>query len=152
MRMTRDELVVDAPGHVGQREPALLRRQRGVEVDLEQDVAQLVEHLGVVARMRGVGQLIRLLDRVRNDRALVLLAVPGAVAPQPARYLVERDKGAGGLPVHYLPVVLDGAGAGVCCGAAPDTGAVLVFVFGAFLQLSITKALAQSVLLLYFFW
>jgi hypothetical protein len=41
-------------------------------------------------------------------------------------------------------VVPDGAAgvvvgaAGVCCGAAPETGAVPVFVFGAFLQLSMT--------------
>ena len=43
---------------------ALLEQQRQ-EVDLEEHVAELVEQLGVVARVGGVGQLVRLLDRVR---------------------------------------------------------------------------------------
>ena len=68
--------------------PALLEQQRQ-EVDLEQDVAELVEQLGVVAALRGVGQLVGLLDRVRDDRALVLLAVPRALDAQPARDRVE---------------------------------------------------------------
>ena len=67
---------------------ALLEQQRQ-EVDLEQHVAELVEQLRVVARVGGVGELVGLLDRVRHDRALVLLAVPGALAPQPAGDLVE---------------------------------------------------------------
>ena len=67
---------------------ALLEQQRE-EVDLEQHVAELVEQLGVVARVRGVGQLVGLLDRVRDDAALVLLAVPGAVAAQPPGDRIE---------------------------------------------------------------
>ena len=47
------------------------------EVDLEQHVAELVEQLGVVAGVRRVGELVGLLDGVRDDAALVLLAVPG---------------------------------------------------------------------------
>src|SRR5205807_1493448 len=63
----------------------------------------LVEQLGVVAALGRVGELVGLLERVRNDRALVLLAVPGALAPQAARELVEpaqrlRDLGAGDPP------------------------------------------------------
>jgi hypothetical protein len=58
-------------------------------VHLEEHVAQLVEQLGVIARVGGRGELVRLLDRVRDDRALVLLAVPGALAPQPPGQLVE---------------------------------------------------------------
>ena len=54
---------------------ALLQQQRQ-EVDLEQHVAELIQQLGVVASVGGVGQLVGLLERVRNDRALVLLAVP----------------------------------------------------------------------------
>ena len=70
---------------------ALLQQQRE-EVDLEQHVAELVEQLGVVARLGGVGQLVGLLDRVRDDRALVLLAVPGALAAQPPGDLVEPQE------------------------------------------------------------
>ncbi len=44
---------------------------------------------GIIAGLGGLGNLPGLLDRVRDDRALILLAVPGAVAPQPADYLVE---------------------------------------------------------------
>jgi hypothetical protein len=58
-------------------------------VDLEEHIAELVEKLRVVARLRGVGELVGLLDGVGNDRPLVLLAVPGALTPQPAREIVE---------------------------------------------------------------
>src|SRR6185295_8413857 len=59
----------------------------------------LVEQLGVVAAVGRVGQLVGLLERVRDDRALVLLAVPRALDPQAPRQLVEgldRVGGAGG--------------------------------------------------------
>ena len=68
--------------------PALLEQQRE-EVDLEEDVAELVEQLVVVAGGGGVGELVGLLDRVRDDRALVLRPVPRALAPQPAGDRVE---------------------------------------------------------------
>ena len=87
-----DQLLAAVLGH--RREVALtpLLEQQGEEVDLEQHVAELVEQLGVVDRVGGVGQLVGLLDRVRHDRALVLLAVPGALDPQPARDLVEPQE------------------------------------------------------------
>ena len=67
-------------------------------MDLEQHVAELVEQLGVVAAMGGVGELVGLLDGVRDDRALVLLAIPGALAPQPAGDRVQsRYRFGGGL-------------------------------------------------------
>jgi hypothetical protein len=63
-------------------------------VHLEEHVAELVEQLGVVAALGGIGQLVGLLDRVGHDRALVLLAVPGALAAKPAGDLVEaRERG-----------------------------------------------------------
>ena len=76
--------------------PALLEQQRE-EVDLEEDVAELVEELAVVAALGGVGELVGLLDRVGDDRALVLLAVPGALAPQPAGDRVEAARRASAL-------------------------------------------------------
>ena len=42
VRVAVVELVVDAPGHVGQRELALLGRQHRVEHHLEQQVAELL--------------------------------------------------------------------------------------------------------------
>ena len=50
-------------------------------MDLEEDVAELVEELGVVAGVGSLGQLVSLLDGVGDDRALVLLAIPGAFGP-----------------------------------------------------------------------
>ena len=40
------QLVVHAPGHVGQGEPALLGGQGGVEVHLEEQVAELLLEVG----------------------------------------------------------------------------------------------------------
>jgi len=50
-------------------------------VHLEEHVAELVQQLGVVAGVGRVGELVGLLDRVRDDRAGILRAVPRAVAP-----------------------------------------------------------------------
>jgi hypothetical protein len=51
-------------------------------MDLEENVAELVQQLDVIPAMSGVSQLIGLLDRVRDDRALVLLAVPRTLTAQ----------------------------------------------------------------------
>ena len=71
---------------------ALLLQQQGEEVDLEEQVAELVEQLLGIARAGGVGDLVGLLDRVRHDRARRLLAIPGAVAAQPPRQLLQLDE------------------------------------------------------------
>ena len=70
---------------------ALLEQQRE-EVDLEEEVAELVEELGVVAADRRVGDLVRLLDGVRDDRPDRLLPVPGALAAQPLGELLELEQ------------------------------------------------------------
>ena len=92
--MAADQLPPHVLGHLGQRAGAALLEQEREEVHLEEHVAELVEQLRVVVAVRGGGELVRLLDGVRDDRALVLLAVPGALAPQPAGQRVEaRDRG-----------------------------------------------------------
>ena len=54
-------------------------------------------------RVGGVGELVGLLDGVRDDRALVLLAVPGALHAQSARELVEAPEGVGDVgPAHEI--------------------------------------------------
>ena len=63
---------------------------------LEEHVAELVEQLRVVVRVRGGGELVGLADRVRDDRALVLLAIPRALAPQLPGQLVETRDGVAG--------------------------------------------------------
>ncbi|MDX6492133.1 MAG: hypothetical protein QOH02_68 [Gaiellaceae bacterium] len=89
VRMAADQLLAAVLGDLGQRAGAPLLEQEREEVDLEEHVAQLVEQLGVVARLGGVGQLVGLLDGVRDDRALVLVAVPRALAAQAPGQLVE---------------------------------------------------------------
>ena len=92
VRVAADQLLAAVLGDVGQRAGAALLEQQRQEVHLEEHVAELVEQLGVIARVGGRGQLVGLLDRVRDDRALVLLAVPGALAPQPPGQLVEAPE------------------------------------------------------------
>jgi hypothetical protein len=70
---------------------SLLLQQQREEVDLEEQVAELVEELGAVVRDGRVRDLVGLLDGVRNDRAGGLLAVPGALAPEPLRQVLELD-------------------------------------------------------------
>ena len=69
--------------------PAAFRKQQRQEVDLEQQIAELVGELRVVARDRSVGDLVRLLDRMWHDRASGLLTVPRTVAAQPLGQLLE---------------------------------------------------------------
>jgi len=103
-------------------------------VDLEEHVAELVEQLGVVARLGGGRQLVGLLDRVRDDRALVLLAIPGALHAQAAGERVEalnRRCGIRGVAQFF------GVGVAVGCVGCVPAGAVALGVgvaFGAFLQ------------------
>ena len=104
VRVAADELLAAVLGDVGQRAGAALLEQQREEVDLEEDVAELVEQLGVVAPVGGVGQLVGLLERVRDDRALVLLAVPraldaaGAASGRRARASAWRRRFGGVIP------------------------------------------------------
>ena len=106
VRVAADELLGAVIGHLGEIARAALLEQQGEEVDLEEDVAELVEQLRVVAPVGGVGQLVGLLDRVRDDRALVLLPVPGALASQPVGDRVQPRERAHRLrPLRAHPVV-----------------------------------------------
>ena len=89
MRVAADELLAAVLGDRAEIARAALLEQQRQEVDLKEDVAELVEQLRVVAGVRGVGELVGLLDGVRDDRALVLLAVPRAFAAQAAGERVE---------------------------------------------------------------
>ncbi len=80
VRMAPDELRVHLAGHRLEIAFTALLEQQREEVDLEEQVAELTaKRLGVTGQ-RGIGDFVRLLDRVRNDRALRLLAVPGALS------------------------------------------------------------------------
>ena len=79
---TRGRLEVAAPPPGAQRE----------EDALEQEVADLVEQLRLVAGERGVCDLVGLLDRVRHDRARCLLAVPRTFTAKALGQLLELDE------------------------------------------------------------
>ncbi len=149
MRVAADELLAAVLGDGGEVARAALLEQQRQEVHLKQDVAELVEELRVVAGVRGVGELVRLLDRVRDDRPLVLLAIPRALHAQAARELVEAAERLGdlGLRGHRgakprasrprIGVDYSGAGgacAGGGCWTAAPGAAVCVLGFGAFLH------------------
>jgi hypothetical protein len=77
--MAADHLAGDGLGHVREGELPDLFRHAGVVDDLEQQVAQLVLEGGEVgAPADGVGDLVRLLNRIRRDGGEVLNPVPGA--------------------------------------------------------------------------
>lgn len=68
----------------------------------------------------GVGQLVGLLDGVRDDRSLVLFAVPRTFAPQTAGELVQAPERLGDL----RPVGAHGRG------VSPSQPEVLVVLLG----------------------
>ena len=92
MRMPPDELLVDrSRGLLEVTVPLLLEKERQ-EVDLEEEIAQLVEQLVGPVGERGVGDLVGLLDRVRDDRARRLLPVPGAFLAQAFCQLLQLEE------------------------------------------------------------
>ena len=93
MRVAADQLLGAVLGDRRQVAGAALLEQQREEVDLEEHVAELVEQLRVVAARGRRRRARRPPRRVRHDRALVLLAVPGALAAQPARELVQAREG-----------------------------------------------------------
>jgi len=95
--MASDELAAAVLGDGSEVARAALLEQQREEVDLEEHVAELVEQLGVVTLGGGVGELVRLLDRVRDDRALVLFTVPRALRTQATREVVEATQRLGDL-------------------------------------------------------
>ena len=92
VRVARDELRVDAARRRLEIARTALLEQQREEVRLEEQVADLVEQLRVVAGKRGVRDLVGLFDGVRDDRAGRLLAVPRALAAQPLGQLLELDE------------------------------------------------------------
>src|SRR5690349_23650717 len=87
--MTADQLLGHLSRHALQRALVALLEQQREKDHLEEDVAELVAQLLVIAQLRGLCQLVGLLNGVRHDRALVLLTVPGALASQSTGDLVE---------------------------------------------------------------
>ena len=92
VRVAPDELLVDRARHVLEIAGALFGEEQREEVDLEEEVAELVQQLGGRALERCVSDLVRLLDGVRDDRPRGLLAVPGALPAQPLGQLLQLEQ------------------------------------------------------------
>jgi hypothetical protein len=118
--MSRDQLRGHVPRDGLEVALAALGKEERQEVRLEEQVAHLAEQLLVVTLERGVRDLVGLLDRVRHDRPLGLLAVPRAVSTEALRQLLELDEGVGKshaptlatYVVVWFDVVIDAQGSG----------------------------------------
>ena len=89
VRVPLDELRVDPARHSLEIAVALLAEKEREKVDLEEQIAELVEQLGAVIGKRGLRDLICLFDGVRHDRARRLLAVPRTLDAEPLGQLLE---------------------------------------------------------------
>ena len=92
VRMPANELLVHLARDGLEVALSSLLEQEREEVDLEEEVTQLAAQRLVISRERGVGDLVCLLDRVRDDRPLGLLAIPGALPPQLPGQVLEVEK------------------------------------------------------------
>ncbi len=92
VRVPADELLVHSAGDRLQLARTPLLEQQRQEVDLEEQVTELSVQLGIVARDCRVGDLVGLLERVRNDRPRRLLPIPGALATELQRQILEVEK------------------------------------------------------------
>ena len=86
----------DVAGHVVDGEGAALLGDHGVEVDLQQQVAQLLAQVRPVTRrvtaVDRLERLVGLLEQVAGERAVGLLGLPRALGPQPAHHLEELEQ------------------------------------------------------------
>ena len=87
-----DQFVRDAAGDVVDGEPPLVLRDPGVEVHLEQQVAEFLAQVVVGAVLHRVDHLAGFLDEVGQQRGVRLLPVPRAFDAQPRHHLVETDQ------------------------------------------------------------
>src|SRR5436190_458970 len=103
VRVALHELRVDRARRLLEVAGAALLQEQGEEVALEEQVAELVEELCVVAAQRRVGDLVGLLDGVRDDRLRRLLAIPRAIASQPLCQRLQLDERVGERPARGQP-------------------------------------------------
>ena len=68
---------------------------RRVEVDLQQQVAELLTQVLGVAGVDRLEGLVRLLEQVARQRAVCLLCLPRALGPQSAHHRDELDEPTG---------------------------------------------------------
>ena len=121
MRVSANELLVQAKGDLRQTSVASLLEQQREEKGLKQEIAELVEELLVLTGDRGVGNLVGLLDRVRDDRSSRLSTVPRALLTKPHREVLKVEERAGeAVGVAHFPLTYS------VVAVAPDSVSVSV--------------------------
>ncbi len=75
--VTPNHFLGKSANDVGDVEAFFLSRDFGVQNHLEQNVSELAHDFGLGSRFNGLGELVRLFDRVRSQAAMRLLFVPG---------------------------------------------------------------------------
>ena len=98
MRVTADELLVELGGDVVHGERALVRADLGVEDDVEEEIAELLDERGALAGGHGVEGLVGLLQQRAPERVVGLLEVPrtaGDGVAQAAHRFKEGVEGVG---------------------------------------------------------
>ena len=78
VRMPADELLVQPAGDLVRVERGFLASELRVQGDLQEQVAELVAKAGRIAGIKRGERFVRLLEKVRPQRCVGLLAVPGA--------------------------------------------------------------------------
>ena len=97
MRVAPHEFVVERARDVGHREATLLLGDRGMELDLIQQVAELLDQCVVGRRvvlgqiLEGVDRLVGLLEEVLDEARVSLFTIPRALLAQGACELVQLD-------------------------------------------------------------
>ena len=96
VRVAAVHLLGDAAGDVVEGEGAGLLGDHGVEVDLQQQVAELLAQVvpvtGLVAGVDRLEGLVGLLEQVASQRAVGLLALPRALGAQPPHHRQELQQ------------------------------------------------------------
>ena len=92
VRVAADQLVLDLARHRAHVAGIALLEKLREEVDLHEQVAELAVLLAEVVLGDGVGELVHLLDGVRDDVARRLHAIPGALLTQDGDDAPQRDE------------------------------------------------------------
>ena len=90
------QFAADAAADLGQVEASGLAGDLGVQHHLQQQVAQVLGQVGVVAMANGIGHLVGLLQHVGHQGGVGLLQVPGAAAigiPQAGHHGLQLCQG-----------------------------------------------------------
>ena len=80
VRVAANQFVVDFANDVVDGEAALFGGDLRVEEDLEEEVAEFLGKLDVVARVQGIEDFVSFLDEIGAEGGMSLLAVPGTAA------------------------------------------------------------------------